>query len=148
MINELSPRSLVWSQVAPAPHPFDAEAAPQVVRSLGPALRVPVRPDLAGRADWTSQQARPWADAMSHALIVRYGAWAAGWRWAIGEGDFDGGPVGAWCCPPHSVTTPEETVDRVVEALGEWRGWLEDLAERFDRHPLDLASAGEDPIRG
>ncbi|MFD0538950.1 Fic family protein [Actinomadura luteofluorescens] len=51
---------------------------------------------------------------MSHALAERYGRWAVGWRWAHDEGDFDGGPVGSWCCPRDSVTTPEETLTRVV----------------------------------
>ncbi|WP_229347009.1 hypothetical protein [Streptomyces sp. UNOB3_S3] len=29
------------------------------------------------------------------------------------------------------MTTPDATAPLVVEALREWRGWLEDLAERF-----------------
>ncbi|MBW8481060.1 Fic family protein [Actinomadura parmotrematis] len=86
---------------------------------------------------WTQNVAEPWADAMSYALAHRYGRWALGWRWALGEGDFDGGPVGSWCCPSHSVTTTEETLDRVVAALLEWRGWLESLAGWFAVHPLE-----------
>ncbi|WUD77170.1 Fic family protein [Streptomyces sp. NBC_00510] len=73
---------------------------------------------------------------MSHALVERYGRWAVGWRWAHDEGDFDGGPVGNWCCPRDSITTPEETLARVVAALCEWRGWLESLAGWFEAYPL------------
>ncbi|MFE2872369.1 Fic family protein [Embleya sp. NPDC059259] len=69
-----------------------------------------------------------------------------GWRWAHDEGDFDGGPVGHWCCPRDSITTPEETLARVVAALCEWRGWLENLAEWFEAYPLDLATIEDQRI--
>ncbi len=62
------------------------------------------------------------------------------------EGDFDGGPVGHWCCPRDSVTTPQETLGRVVAALCEWRAWLESLAGWFDAYPLDLADIGDQRI--
>lgn len=42
----------------------------------------------------------------------------------------------------HSVTTPDATAPLVVEALREWRGWPEDLAERF----ADLAPPGHGPV--
>ncbi|WP_042429713.1 Fic family protein [Streptacidiphilus anmyonensis] len=145
---ELSPSSLTWDEVDPAGHPFDHATAEQVIRSLGPAGLVPRRPDVR-MADpvmtaWTRESAWPWADAMSQALVERYGRWTVGWRWSHDEGDFDGGPVGHWCCPRDSITTPEETLPRVVAALSEWRGWLESLAGRFEAYPLDLASATED----
>ncbi|MFF0218599.1 Fic family protein [Streptomyces vinaceus] len=150
MISDLSPGSLTWDEVDPARHPFDSGTAAQVVRSLGPALRVPSRPavpagDPSMRA-WSRTEAKPWADAMSHALVERYGLWAVGWRWAHDEGDFDGGPVGHWCCPPHSVTTPEETLDRVVDALCEWREWLESLAGWFEAYPLEVAEVEDQRI--
>lgn len=150
MIVELSPRELGWDEVDPARHPFDSASAAVVVRSLGPARRVPRRPDVspadpAMRA-WDSDVAGPWADAMSYALVEQYGLWAAGWRWALDEGDFDGGPVGSWCCPPHSITTPEETLARVTSALCEWRGWLESLAGRFEAYPLDPVSVDDQRI--
>ncbi|MEV6112987.1 Fic family protein [Streptomyces sp. NPDC052109] len=96
--------------------------------------------------DWSWEEAGPWADAMTHALAEHYGRWAAGWRWAHDEGDFDGGPVGNWCRPRYSVTTPDETLDRVTAALCEWREWLESLAARFEAYPLDLAGIDDQRI--
>ncbi|MEU6260273.1 Fic family protein [Streptomyces sp. NPDC047043] len=150
MIVELSPSYLNWDDVDPARHPFDSASAPRVVRSLGPARRVPSRPEVpfADRAmsAWSWDTGRPWADAMSYALAEHYGHWTAGWRWAHDEGDFDGGPVGNWCCPRDSITTPEETLDRVVAALCEWREWVESLAGRFEAYPLDLADVEDQRI--
>jgi hypothetical protein len=143
VISDMAPYSLNWDEVDPSRHPFDRLLAVQVVDSLGPALRVPRRPDDADpdRFAWGSGgEGQLWADAMSYALVQRYGRWATGWRWAHGEGDFDGGPVGSWCCPRHSITTPEETLARVVAALCEWRGWLENLAGWFEEYPLELSS--------
>ncbi|MEU6864302.1 Fic family protein [Streptomyces sp. NPDC046876] len=127
MIGELSPHDLSWDDVDPARHPFDSAAAARVVRSLGPARRIP------------GGEGKLWADAMSYALVEQYGRWALGWRWAQDEGDFDGGPVGSWCCPRDSITTPEETLERVVAGLCEWRAWLESLAGWFEAYPLDVA---------
>ncbi|WP_149258511.1 Fic family protein [Actinomadura sp. K4S16] len=150
MIVELSPAYLTWAEVDPALHPFDAAAAARVVRSLGPARRVPRRPevppaDSAMRA-WDREVAEPWADAMSHALVECYGRWVVGWRWAHDEGDFDGGPVGNWCCPRDSITSPEETLARVVAALCEWREWLESLAGWFEAYPLELSAVEDQRI--
>ncbi|MFE9499369.1 Fic family protein [Streptomyces collinus] len=147
---ELSPRYLTWDEVDPARHPFDRGAAAGVVRSLGPAGRVPRRPDVppGERAvhDWGWNEAGPWADAMTHALAEHYGRWVAGWRWAHDEGDFDAGPVGNWCRAQDSVTTTDETLDRVTAALCEWREWLESLAARFEAYPLDLAGIDDQRI--
>ncbi|WP_427924310.1 Fic family protein [Streptomyces sp. cg40] len=147
MHNDLNPRYLSWDEVDPARHPFDSGSAARVVRSLGPARRVPVRPNLSygdpATRDWNWDVARPWTDAMSHALAEHYGNWAVGWRWAHDEGDFDGGPVGSWCCPSHSVDTPEATLDRVVAGLCEWRNWLEQLAGWFEAYPLDLSALAD-----
>ncbi|MEV6667724.1 hypothetical protein [Streptomyces nigra] len=150
MFIELSPRELSWSEVDPARQQFDSEAAAGVVRSLRPARRVPRRPDVpAGRRrlhDWGCEEAERWADAMTRALAEHYGSWVAGWQWAHDEGDFDGGPVGSWCCPEDSVTTPDETLDRVIAALREWREWLESLAAWFEEYPLDLAATDDQRI--
>ncbi|MGW7660773.1 Fic family protein [Streptomyces sp. NPDC054756] len=147
---ELSPRDLSWAEVDPARHPFDSEAAAGVVRSLGPARRVPRRPDVSAGTqalyDWGWEEARPWADAMTWALAEHYGRWVVGWRWAHDEGDFGGGPVGSWFSPLHSVTTPDETLDRVTAALREWREWLERLAAWFEAYPLDLAGIDDQRI--
>ncbi|MDX3696417.1 Fic family protein [Streptomyces europaeiscabiei] len=150
MIVELAPRFLAWDEVSPAQHFFDSESAPQVVRSLGPARGVPSRPDIPfgdpAMSAWSWGEGRPWADAMSHALAEHYGRWTVGWRWSHDEGDFDGGPVGNWCCPRDSITTPQETLARVVAALREWREWLESLAGWFDAYPLDLADIEDQRI--
>ncbi|MEU0950527.1 Fic family protein [Streptomyces canus] len=134
----------------PAQHFFDSASAAQVVRSLGPARRVPSHADDSfgdpAVRDWPWSEGRPWADAMSHSLAEHYGRWTVGWRWAHDEGDFDGGPVGNWCCPRDSITTPEETLTRVVAALCEWREWLESLAGWFDAYPLDLADIEDQRI--
>ncbi|WP_406260768.1 cell filamentation protein Fic [Actinacidiphila glaucinigra] len=76
----------------------------------------------------------------------RYGRWAVGWRWAHDDCDFDGGPVGSWCCPRHLITTPEETLARVVAALREWRAWLESLAGWLEAYPLDLTAVEDQRI--
>ena len=150
MKSELWPRDLTWDEVDPARHPFDSATAARVVRSLGPARCVPSRPDVPlgdpAMSAWSWGEAKVWADAMSYALMERYGRWVVGWRWAHDEGDFDGGPVGSWCCPRDSVTAPEETLDRVVAALCEWRAWLESLAGRFDVYPLELGDIEEQRI--
>ncbi|CCA57328.1 hypothetical protein SVEN_4042 [Streptomyces venezuelae ATCC 10712] len=134
----------------PARHFFDRASAPQVVRSLGPARRVPSRPDIPAAdpamSAWSWGEGQPWADAMSQALAEHYGRWSVGWRWAHDEGDFDGGPVGNWCCPSDSITTPQETIGRVVAALCEWREWLESLAGWFDAYPLDLTEVKDQRI--
>ncbi|CAM5678377.1 Fic family protein [Streptomyces griseorubiginosus] len=146
MIVELAPRFLTWDDVDPAQHFFDSASAPKAVRSLGAARKVPSPSDDPELRDWSWSEGRPWADAMSQALAEHYGRWAVGWRWAHDEGDFDGGPVGNWCCAPHSITTPEETLTRVVAALREWREWLESLAGWFDEYPLDLAGIEDQRI--
>ncbi|WP_411084427.1 Fic family protein [Streptomyces sp. cmx-18-6] len=140
MIPQSVPRFLHWYEVDPDRHPFEAASAARTVHALGPARSVPRRPDVPpGEAALIARdhgEAELWAEAMSHALVQRYGRWALGWRWAHDEGDFDGGPVGSWCCPSHSITTPEATLGRVVAALCEWRDWLESLARWFEAHPL------------
>ncbi|MFB7215249.1 Fic family protein [Streptomyces sp. NPDC056255] len=149
MIVELAPPFLTWDDVDPAGHPFDSASVPQVVRSLGPADRIPGRPgipDGAPASDRSRRKGRLWADAMAAALAERYGRWSVGWRWAHDEGDFDGGPVGNWCCPSHSITTPEETLARVAAALCEWRAWLESLSGWFEAYPLALADVDDQRV--
>ncbi|MFC1408724.1 cell filamentation protein Fic [Streptacidiphilus sp. N1-12] len=156
MISDLAPRFLTWDEVDPARHPFDGGSASRVVRSLGSARHVPCRPDITVTDPamdgwirmnaWSSEVAEPWADAVSHELVERYGRWALGWRWSVGEADFDAGPVGNWCCLRHSITLPEETLERVVAALCEWRGWLESLAAWFEAYPLDLATVADQRV--
>jgi hypothetical protein len=131
------PWSLTWPEVDPVRYTFDSVSASAVIRSLPPAAEVPSRPP-GGAADsgviwWSHDVGTAWADAMSTALVGHYGRWACGWRWSVGEGDFDGGPIRTWCCPRDSMSTPEATVAVVAAALVEWRSWLEDLSGRFGR---------------
>lgn len=134
------PWLLTWDDVDPSHHPFDVAVAPAAVRELAPASGVPARPsdgtDYRQVIDWARGDGDAWADFMTRAVVDRFGRWACGWRWAMDEGDVGGGPVGSWCCSNHSISGLEETLDRVTSALVEWREWLEDLAERFDRYPL------------
>ncbi|MCX5124197.1 hypothetical protein [Streptomyces sp. NBC_00347] len=67
-------------------------------------------------------------------LVSRYGRWTCGWDQSVHHG----GPVESWCCASDSVGEAQETAERVVTCLLEWRDWLEDVAERFERlapHP-------------
>jgi uncharacterized protein CbrC (UPF0167 family) len=143
----LNPRTLTWDDVDPRRHPFDAAEAAEAVRALAPARRTPLRPTgHAADSDiirWSHEAGWDWADEMTLAMVERWGRWTVGWRWAPDEGDYDGGPVGAWCCTRDSIsaTDPEVTLDRIAEALCEWRDWLEDTADRFDHYPLDRMPA-------
>jgi hypothetical protein len=110
--------------VDPARHPFEMgdDAAEELAGLV--ALLLP-------SAEAAREDRRRSLDAVTEFLVGRYGRWACGWNWSVGEGDVDGGVVEVWCCVSDSVTTPDATAPLVVEALREWRGWLEDLAERF-----------------
>ncbi|MBX4175997.1 hypothetical protein K3A88_13845 [Streptomyces geysiriensis] len=124
MVSELWAHTLTWADVDPARHPFEmgADGAKELA-----GLVVPLLPsaEVAREDRWRS------LDRVTKFLASRYGRWACGWNWSVGEGDVDGGVVEVWCCSSDSVTTPDATAPLVVEALREWRGWLEDLAERF-----------------
>ncbi|MFE3542386.1 hypothetical protein ACFXK0_05380 [Nocardia sp. NPDC059177] len=135
------PWTLTWDEVDPARHPFDTSAVAGTVRSLAPATAVPAR--ASGTVEWDDEAGEQWADAMSQAVIERFGRWAVGWRWAVDEGDFGGGPVTSWCCVNDSLAEPETTLRRVSDAVLEWRDWLEDLADRFDRYPLEGLSTDD-----
>ncbi|MFI5592592.1 hypothetical protein ACIA5G_46620 [Amycolatopsis sp. NPDC051758] len=132
MTDTVHPFDLTWRDVDPRQHPFDAATALDVISSLAPA-RFPATPDEGD--EWTAEMVR--------AVVDRFGRWAAGWRWAHNEGDLGGGPVTSWCCARHSITTPDATLHRIADALCRWRSWLEDLAERFDRYPLDTVEGEE-----
>jgi hypothetical protein len=144
------PQSLTWPQVDPARHAFDPVAAAAVIASLPPAVEVPSRPPgsaaVPGVIRWSDEVGTSWANAMTVALIGRYGRWVCGWRWSTGEGDFDGGPIGVWCCPRDSMSTPEATLAVVAAALVEWRSWLEGLSERFGRFLPIPPDAADDVV--
>lgn len=123
-VSELWAHTLTWEDVDPARHPFemDDDAAEKLASLVAPLLP---STEVAREDRWRS------LDPVTEFLAGRYGQWACGWNWSVGEGDVDGGVVEVWCCSSDSVTTPDVTAPLVVEALREWRGWLDDLAERF-----------------
>jgi hypothetical protein len=130
------PWNLSWGDVDPRERDFDPATVAAVVAELVTAGNIPAQ-----EADWRLRDL--WPESVSIGFIERYGLWAVGWRWAVGEGDLDGGPVGNWCCFSHSVTTPEATAATVCASLIEWHAWLKDIAERFDRF-LPLAVGDPD----
>jgi len=130
------PSSLSWAEVDPRERDFDPATVAAVVAALVTAESLPAQ-----GADWRLRDL--WLESVSIGFAERYGQWTIGWRWSVGEGDLDGGPVGNWCCLSHSVTTPEATAVTVGAALIEWRDWLQDIADRFDRF-LPLAAGDLD----
>ncbi|MFD6949601.1 MULTISPECIES: hypothetical protein [unclassified Nocardiopsis] len=136
MSSELFPFDLRWSEADPRTHPFDHASASAEVIALPPAADVPVPPagaDVWAHIAWAREVGNAWTQGMTRALVGRFGRWSTGWQWSRPG---MGGPVDSWCCPKHSITTPEETLERVANALCEWRRWLEELAELFEHHPV------------
>lgn len=124
---DLRPWSLPWSEADPRRNAFAWDDAEEARITALIALRTPP-------ADVDRMDNFRFIDEVTALLTSRYGRWACGWDWAT----HNGGPVAAWCCDGHSVGEPEETAARVVASLLEWRDWLEDVAERFERlapHP-------------
>jgi hypothetical protein len=138
-VTDLNPRSLTWAEADPHRHAFelDEDAAGRLAQRVAPML-----PGTeAARRDRLRS-----LDAVTGYLVRRYGRWACGWNWSKGESDIDGGVVDAWCCTGHSVTTADATAPLVVAALGEWHGWLSELAEWFEAlAPPAAASSPVDP---
>lgn len=120
------PRRLSWADTRLQGVDFEVGTVQAVVTELVAATVLP-----SPGADWRLRDL--WLENVSAGLVDRYGRWAAGWRWSVGEGDLDGGPVHSWCCFSHSATTPEATVTAIAAAVVEWRGWLDDVAVTFDR---------------
>jgi hypothetical protein len=147
-VSHTHPYDLTWDEVDPGRHRFDRDGVGQVVSSSRPAQSVPGRalpddyadPSLTEARRSFGQAGAAWADSMSAVLAEHYGPWVSGWRWAVGEGDLDGGPISSWCCPQHSITSAPATLERVAAAVREWREWLEYLARWFEAYPLDPAA--------
>ncbi|GAA5023781.1 hypothetical protein GCM10025734_81300 [Kitasatospora paranensis] len=125
-------RDLPWPAADPRRNAFDWDDG-EAARLT--ALIVPMVPSEADRAADPGEMSGWLFTARVTALLVsRFGRWACGWD----HSNHFGGPVETWCCPSHSVGGAEETAARVVTCLLEWRGWLEDIAERFEQlapHP-------------
>ncbi|MEV6397435.1 hypothetical protein AB0M39_22130 [Streptomyces sp. NPDC051907] len=107
-----------WAEMDPAGREFHVDAAYDVVV----ATPVPEQ-------DGDGLRGFRYEDEVTRALVDRFGAWVVGWS----HSTHFGGPVGAWCCPSHSVTDQEQTPDLVMDSLEEWWDWLQELAEKFDR---------------
>lgn len=113
-----------WDGLDPAGHSFNWDEDEEA--RLRTMVRAWVPPVLSGMAGWW--QGEQFCENQVDALIrERYGNWAQGWNWCYRHG----GPIGSWVTGASSVTTPDETADRVVAALLEWREWLEGMAQRF-----------------
>ncbi|MFF4731949.1 hypothetical protein ACFY3M_43120 [Streptomyces mirabilis] len=69
-------------------HPFelDEDAAKELAGRVAPLLP---DADAAEEKRWRS------LDPVTEFLVDRYGRWACGWNWSVGEGDTDGGVFGA-----------------------------------------------------
>ncbi|MGW4982530.1 hypothetical protein [Streptomyces mirabilis] len=94
----------------PLRHPFELheDAAKELAGRVAPLLP---DADAAEEKRWRS------LDPVTEFLVDRYGRWACGGNWSVGEGDTDGGVVGAWCCAADSVTPrrTQEIADRTPE---------------------------------
>ncbi|MFI9203069.1 hypothetical protein [Streptomyces sp. NPDC053048] len=122
-------RNQTWADVKPTGRPFDADAAYDIVA----AIPIPIVEQEAAYS-----RGYPYEEAVTRALVDRFGIWVVGWH----HSTHFGGPVEAWCCSSDSVTTVDETPDRVVDSLEEWREWLDELDEKFARlSPAPGASA-------
>ncbi|MER6361773.1 hypothetical protein [Kitasatospora sp. NPDC001527] len=120
----LMPRLLSWSAADPDRNAFawsraeEAEVTAEV-RALVPSESAPRDRRFA------------FVTRTTEILVARYGPWACGWHWAVGEGG-NGGVVRSWCCDHHSLQGgPDAAAAVVVASLLEWRAWLAELAERF-----------------
>jgi hypothetical protein len=101
-----------WTDVDPTRRRLDPESAPAVVAGLPSAAAAP-----ASDADW--HLISLCLETVTSALVERYGLWAVGWCWSIGEGNLGGGVVGEWCRPRHSITTPEATAAPMPPSEGQ-----------------------------
>ncbi|MBT2386351.1 hypothetical protein J7E86_22760 [Streptomyces sp. ISL-11] len=118
---ELIASSLPWSAADPGRNAFawdDEEEArlTALIASMTPAV------------DADQEEKFRFTHEVTALLASRYGRWACGWDWVI----YHNGPIAGWS-GTYSVQDPETTAARVVACLLEWRDWLEELAERFER---------------
>lgn len=137
---------LNWVDVDPGKHDFDPESTVSIAINA-------IKNTPAEIQNWPQMV----EENIDRDFIDRYGCWATGWRFSIGEGG-GGGVVTAWCCPSHSVVSsspdddPTETAQKAAEGLRQWyehlkqiKGLFEELVLHFDDESaaaLVLYSAG------
>lgn len=136
--------TLTWADADPATHPFDPSTVPAVVRAVAPAeLPPPYAPGA--RADRTRPNPRTaWTGAVTAGLAGHFGRWAAHWEGLSFGHCVAGGPAPRWCCADDSITTRERTLEAIAGALLDWRAFLEEVADHFQRHlplPEDTRAA-------
>ncbi|MGW6733225.1 hypothetical protein [Streptomyces sp. NPDC055013] len=134
--DELAPAWLPWSAVDPDRIAFDWDE--QEASQIATVIASMVPP---ADAEWGERHR--FTTEVTTLLAARYGRWACGWHWAVGEGG-GGGVVTSWCCTSHSVGEPAATAANVVASLLEWRDWLEELAERFEQLAPPAGADAED----
>ncbi|MCZ4119831.1 hypothetical protein [Streptomyces sp. H39-S7] len=133
---ELFPPRLPWSAVDPHVNSFawDDEESSRTTALIASLMPCPIT-DRDAKHHFTTE--------VTALLAARYGRWACGWDWAVGEGG-GGGVVASWCCSSHSVGEPAATARAVVASLLQWRDWLEELAEQFARLAPPVGADAED----
>ena len=158
--------TLHWADVDPSAHPFDSALARTLAANIVDDALVAyasrggrtVTPSDDDDAALTDEERDAIERAIERALVGGYGAWVCGWCWSANEPG-GGGMVRGWCCARDSVLPrlewegpgspfvlddPAKTVDRVVAAVTEWRGILEELAGMYDALPLLAGSEARD----
>ncbi|MEV4279957.1 hypothetical protein [Actinoplanes xinjiangensis] len=124
-LTELS--RLDWNDVDPTARPgFDPAGVAALVRVLPPAADIPP----AG-SDWRLTSF--WFDRMTAALAERLGDWVVGWKYTFVMEEREGhGIVPVWRLNHPPVTTPEETLTRLADAVVAWHHRLVRIASDHD----------------
>jgi hypothetical protein len=123
------PSNLTWAEVSPALSNAATALTPEALAQVA----LPVVPPSRLRDRRSEDEIELRIDAR---FRERFGPWASGWRWSMGEGSIGGGPVRGWCCPAHSIWAqadqgPDDTALRAAAGLLSWRDWIRELADLF-----------------
>ncbi|MFT3700474.1 MAG: Fic family protein [Kofleriaceae bacterium] len=117
---------MTWAELDPSTHPFDKDEAEVVIVQAVAGFK-----DQFGDASVRGSV----ANLLQRSIVTHAGEWAAGWTWAATEPG-GGGPVNGWCCESDSVFREDDpdwrtTATRALNALIDWREYLEELAIVF-----------------
>lgn len=132
---------LGWADVDPKAHPLDRRVLGEIVEgavreaAASSVERGAVPSPDALTAPSVVEEHNRLAAELDRRLTARFGAWANGFLWGVGEPG-GGGLVTAWCCPSHSLGLASEgavsaSVATVTAAVVECRGLLEELDRRY-----------------